>query len=142
LTSIIINIFENSLQFKPHVNHWCSSTHTRIQTNTINGKTTSSVRNMSGRTAQPTYKLPWLSVGYSIILYDHYRNCAYQLKPMDVYILHFLSENICAKTNQARCLACNETTQYEDEHMAFQFLHPSRNPLSLLTSFVSICTLH
>lgn len=34
--------------------------------------------------------------------------------------------------------------QHEDEHMAFQFLHPinSGNPPSLLTSFVSICTLH
>lgn len=110
LTSITIKIFENNLQFNPDVNHWCSSTDTRIQTNTINGKNTSSVRNRSGRIEQPTYKLPWPSVGYSIILYVHYRNCACQLKPMDVYILHFLSANICAKTNQARCSACNETT--------------------------------
>lgn len=109
LTSIIIKIFENSLQFKPHINHWCSLSDTRIQTNTINGKKPSSVRNTSGRIEQSTYKLPWLSVGYSII-HVHCRNCACQLKPMDVYIFHFLSENICTKTNQARCSACNETT--------------------------------
>lgn len=63
LISIIIKIIAKSLQFKPHVNHWCSSPDTRIQTNTINGKTTSSVRNTSGRMEQSTEKLPQLSVG-------------------------------------------------------------------------------
>lgn len=110
LTSIVINIFGNSLQLKPRVNHWWSLSDTRIQTNTINGKTSRSVMSTSGRTGQSTYKLPWLSVGHSVTLYAHYGNCVCQLTSMDVHTPYFWSESICTKTKQARCSACNETT--------------------------------
>lgn len=118
LTSVIIKNFENGLQFKPCVHHWCSLTDTRVQTSTINGKTTSSVRNTSGRIVQSTYKLSLLSVGYFIILHVIYRNWSCQLKPIDIYTLHFCLKISVAK--QTKPDVQPAMRQYEDEHMAFQ----------------------
>lgn len=136
LTSLIIKNFENGLQFKSCAHHWRSRTDTRVQTNTINGKTTSSARNTSGRIVQSTYKLSWLSAGYFIILHVLYRNWSCQLKPTDIYTLHFCLKNICSQANQARCSACNETTIREWTY-GISILHPSKNSLYYL-----VCSMH
>lgn len=132
LTSIKIKNFENGLQFKPYVHHWCSLTDTRVQISTINGKTTSSVRKTSGRIVQSTYKLSWLSIGYFIILHGVYRNWSCQLKPIDIHTLHFCLKISVAKQTKPDVQPAMRQQQYEDEHMTFQFLHPSKNPLYYL----------